>query len=204
MQVLVCPDVGCGVFANDPQVLGTMLGQVLREPKMGKLEVLLTGQVAFADAVQKAVSGQQVELTPAPAAYFSQVYGKSGTQRLLDLFLLRSYHSKGGRNWKGAALGPFLLFPEKEFSKGPRAHGGGHAREARGELPDGWRHDGRGGRRAGGCHRGGRASGRSGGCGRAKRGARRHVSGAFAGSKATGKRLTKRSKRFKEILKGAK
>eukprot|EP00913_Durusdinium_trenchii_P027802 g26070.t1 len=75
-EVLVCPDVGCGVFGNDPQVLGTMLGQVLREPKLAKLEVLLTGQVAFAEAVKLAATGAQVDLAPAPAAYFAQVYGK--------------------------------------------------------------------------------------------------------------------------------
>ena len=79
--MLVCPDVGCGVFANDPQVLGTMLGQVLREPKMSKLEVLLTGQVAFADAVQKAVSGTQATEV---AAMLSQPGGAhSGSSSIL-------------------------------------------------------------------------------------------------------------------------
>jgi len=75
-EVLVCPDVGCGVFGNDPEVLGTMLGQVLREPE-ARVQVLLTGQVAFAEAVKRAASGVEVELTP--PAYFSQVYGKSSS-----------------------------------------------------------------------------------------------------------------------------
>lgn len=74
-EVLICPDVGCGVFGNDPEVLGTMLGQVLREPALVNLEVLLTGQVAFAEAVKKAAAGIEVELKP--PAYFSQVYGQS-------------------------------------------------------------------------------------------------------------------------------
>lgn len=74
-EVLICPDVGCGVFANDPEVLGTLLGQVLREPALVNLEVMLTGQVAFAEAVKKAASGVEVELKP--PAYFSQGHGQS-------------------------------------------------------------------------------------------------------------------------------
>eukprot|EP00439_Symbiodinium_sp_Y106_P086582 s662_g34.t1 len=74
-EVLVCPDVGCGVFGNDPQVLGTLFGEVLREPlPEGALkEVLLTGQVAFAEAVKKAASGEKVDLKP--PAYFATTYG---------------------------------------------------------------------------------------------------------------------------------
>eukprot|EP00441_Pelagodinium_beii_P015621 CAMPEP_0197668126 /NCGR_PEP_ID=MMETSP1338-20131121/68325_1 /TAXON_ID=43686 ORGANISM="Pelagodinium beii, Strain RCC1491" /NCGR_SAMPLE_ID=MMETSP1338 /ASSEMBLY_ACC=CAM_ASM_000754 /LENGTH=98 /DNA_ID=CAMNT_0043247487 /DNA_START=8 /DNA_END=300 /DNA_ORIENTATION=- len=59
-KVLVCPDVGCGVFANDPEVLGTLFGEVLRErpPRPDALtEVVLTGQASFAEAVQKAAAG---------------------------------------------------------------------------------------------------------------------------------------------------
>jgi len=76
-EVLVCPDVGCGVFGNDPQILGTMLGEVLREappPNTQPLaEVLLTGQVAFAEAVKKAAAGEKVDLKP--PAYFASAYG---------------------------------------------------------------------------------------------------------------------------------
>ncbi|CAE7497531.1 unnamed protein product, partial [Symbiodinium pilosum] len=74
-EVLVCPDVGCGVFGNDPQVLGTLFGEVLREPlPEGTIkEVLLTGQVSFAEAVKKAAAGEKVELTP--PSYFATAYG---------------------------------------------------------------------------------------------------------------------------------
>ncbi|CAJ1431583.1 unnamed protein product, partial [Effrenium voratum] len=76
-EVLVCPDVGCGVFGNEPKVLGTLLGEVLREPQAQNLnEVLVTGQVAFAEAVRKAAGGEKVELSP--PAYFAAVYGKTG------------------------------------------------------------------------------------------------------------------------------
>ena len=77
-QVLVCPDVGCGVFGNEPkagkrwtakhasgsseiarvlsnslsrtsrirQVLGTLLGEVLREPQAQNLNEALQGDLA--------------------------------------------------------------------------------------------------------------------------------------------------------------
>eukprot|EP00438_Fugacium_kawagutii_P014732 Skav202456 [mRNA] locus=scaffold149:177216:179022:+ [translate_table: standard] len=47
-------------MAYESQVLGTLLGQVLREPKLANLEVLLTGQVAFAEAVKRAAGGAKV------------------------------------------------------------------------------------------------------------------------------------------------
>lgn len=76
-EVLVCPDVGCGVFANDPKVLGMLFGEVLKEPAGTKLkEVVLTGQVAFSETVKRVCAGQKVDV-PTPA-YFASVYGCSG------------------------------------------------------------------------------------------------------------------------------
>eukprot|EP00930_Biecheleria_cincta_P031273 TRINITY_DN2170_c3_g1_i1.p1 TRINITY_DN2170_c3_g1~~TRINITY_DN2170_c3_g1_i1.p1 ORF type:complete len:1105 (+),score=261.13 TRINITY_DN2170_c3_g1_i1:75-3389(+) len=89
-EVLVCPDVGCGVFANDPKVLGMLFGEVLREPVASKLkEVVLTGQVAFSEAVKRACAGEKVDV-PTPA-YFASVIGHSGA----------SWYSGGGRGHGG-------------------------------------------------------------------------------------------------------
>eukprot|EP00931_Biecheleriopsis_adriatica_P029207 TRINITY_DN17373_c0_g1_i1.p1 TRINITY_DN17373_c0_g1~~TRINITY_DN17373_c0_g1_i1.p1 ORF type:complete len:1186 (+),score=264.34 TRINITY_DN17373_c0_g1_i1:93-3560(+) len=77
-QVLVCPDVGCGVFGNDAQVVGTLFGEVLREASFGGKslsEVVVTGQATFAEAVRRAAAGEKVELQPLPASHFATVYG---------------------------------------------------------------------------------------------------------------------------------
>lgn len=52
--VLVCPDVGCGVFENDPEVMGCLLGEVVLDYP-GDLEVIATGKPAFFDALRKTV-----------------------------------------------------------------------------------------------------------------------------------------------------
>ncbi|OLP94271.1 hypothetical protein AK812_SmicGene23716 [Symbiodinium microadriaticum] len=98
-EVLVCPDVGCGVFGNDPQVLGTLFGEVLREPlPEGALKeaemtpvVLLTGQVAFAEAVKKAASGEKAS----PGAVAAPGDGTC------HMDTLTVYHAFG---WSGAIL----------------------------------------------------------------------------------------------------
>ena len=53
-NVLVCPDVGCGVFENDPEVMGCLLGEaVLDYP--GDLEIVATGKPAFFEALRRTV-----------------------------------------------------------------------------------------------------------------------------------------------------
>mmetsp|Transcript_48631 Transcript_48631/g.141735 ORF Transcript_48631/g.141735 Transcript_48631/m.141735 type:complete len:1088 (-) Transcript_48631:131-3394(-) len=58
-DVLVCPDVGCGVFENDPHIVGTMLGEVLQELPGVVARVVLTGKARFASAVQAAMAEPQ-------------------------------------------------------------------------------------------------------------------------------------------------
>mmetsp|Transcript_18357 Transcript_18357/g.32090 ORF Transcript_18357/g.32090 Transcript_18357/m.32090 type:complete len:197 (+) Transcript_18357:1-591(+) len=53
-SVLVCPDVGCGVFENDPDVVGCLLGEAILEYP-GDLEVITTGKPAFFHAVKATV-----------------------------------------------------------------------------------------------------------------------------------------------------
>eukprot|EP00929_Paragymnodinium_shiwhaense_P054794 TRINITY_DN27465_c0_g1_i1.p1 TRINITY_DN27465_c0_g1~~TRINITY_DN27465_c0_g1_i1.p1 ORF type:complete len:668 (+),score=121.95 TRINITY_DN27465_c0_g1_i1:85-2088(+) len=56
-SVLIIPDVGCGVFGNDPQVVGRILGEVLRsEFWLWVKEVYLTGKEEFKTAVLEAVA----------------------------------------------------------------------------------------------------------------------------------------------------
>jgi len=67
-DVLVCPDIGCGVFENDPVKVGTLLGEVLREPSLAGLvsEVLVTGNGVFASACEKAAAGEPMASAWAP------------------------------------------------------------------------------------------------------------------------------------------
>jgi len=53
-SVLVCPDVGCGVFENDPEVVGCLLGEAILEYP-GDLEVVTTGKGAFFRALKATV-----------------------------------------------------------------------------------------------------------------------------------------------------
>jgi len=55
-EVLVCPDVGCGVFQNDPHILGTLFGEVLCEKPGALPSVILTGRADFASAVKAVVA----------------------------------------------------------------------------------------------------------------------------------------------------
>merc|ERR1719188_1876956 len=55
-EVLVCPDLGCGVFENDPTVVGALLGEALREFDGSFKELVLTGRRSFADAAMRAAS----------------------------------------------------------------------------------------------------------------------------------------------------
>ena len=55
--VLVCPDVGCGVFENDPEVMGCLLGEAVLEYP-GDLEIVATGKPAFFEALRKTVEAQ--------------------------------------------------------------------------------------------------------------------------------------------------
>mmetsp|Transcript_48388 Transcript_48388/g.115050 ORF Transcript_48388/g.115050 Transcript_48388/m.115050 type:complete len:1301 (+) Transcript_48388:108-4010(+) len=75
-EVLVTSDVGCGVFENDPVVVGTLFGEVLRENAGHLQEVVVTGKKEFSDAVRKAAaSSQRIQLQP--PAYFLQDHHSS-------------------------------------------------------------------------------------------------------------------------------
>lgn len=65
-DVLVCPDIGCGVFENDPNILGTLLGEVLVEANGTFSSVVLTGKAAFARAVKDVVAGRPPQLARPP------------------------------------------------------------------------------------------------------------------------------------------
>jgi len=49
---LVCPDVGCGVYANDPNIMGEELGKILRAEFWGRLwGIWAVGNVDFRSAL---------------------------------------------------------------------------------------------------------------------------------------------------------
>lgn len=56
-EVLVCPPIGCGVFDNNPLVVGSIFGEVLRDPDVdGRIrEIVITGHTGFCEAAQKAM-----------------------------------------------------------------------------------------------------------------------------------------------------
>jgi len=64
-QVLVCPDIGCGINANDPVAMGAMFGEALREFASGIEEVTVTGIPSFFEAAKSALTGKQVKIKPA-------------------------------------------------------------------------------------------------------------------------------------------
>jgi len=54
---LVCPDVGCGVYGNDPTTVGSVLGEVLRIQYWGLIKNLwLVGSEEFCTAVQAGIA----------------------------------------------------------------------------------------------------------------------------------------------------
>eukprot|EP00931_Biecheleriopsis_adriatica_P066079 TRINITY_DN40497_c0_g1_i1.p1 TRINITY_DN40497_c0_g1~~TRINITY_DN40497_c0_g1_i1.p1 ORF type:complete len:679 (+),score=127.12 TRINITY_DN40497_c0_g1_i1:275-2038(+) len=62
-ETLVLPDIGCGVFRNDPEILGSLLGEMLKSgPASGHLQqVILTGQRSFAEAAHRVYTSGQGE-----------------------------------------------------------------------------------------------------------------------------------------------
>jgi len=61
-EVLICPDVGCGVFMNDPVVIGTLFGETLHELQGYIPEIIVTGKVSFFEAAKRAADGGKVAL----------------------------------------------------------------------------------------------------------------------------------------------
>lgn len=54
-DAVVIPDVGCGVYKNDPKVVGRLLGELVRQEFWGQLkEVIVVGSQAFKDSVVEA------------------------------------------------------------------------------------------------------------------------------------------------------
>lgn len=57
-DAFIIPDVGCGVFENDPKLLGTLAGQVLKDYHGYFLKVVFTGKPEFCDAAATALDCQ--------------------------------------------------------------------------------------------------------------------------------------------------
>lgn len=62
-NVLVIPDVGCGVFQNDPREVGRLFGIALRERGCGVQTVICTGAPAFHAKAVAALNGSTREET---------------------------------------------------------------------------------------------------------------------------------------------
>jgi len=56
-DALIIPDVGCGVFGNDPTIVGRIAGQVLRGYSGYFRHVLFTGKQAFFEAAASGLTG---------------------------------------------------------------------------------------------------------------------------------------------------
>jgi len=54
-DAFIIPDVGCGVFENDPELLGTLAGEVLRDYKGYFKKVVFTGKPQFCNAAAAAL-----------------------------------------------------------------------------------------------------------------------------------------------------
>lgn len=111
-DVLVCPDVGCGVFENDPHIVGTMLGEVLLELPGVVSRVVLTGKAQFAAAVQEVLAEPMLQrpMLRAPA-YFTTVLADgaaahSGVATLQEhgIFYAKTISTVGGGD--SGAVGP--------------------------------------------------------------------------------------------------
>merc|ERR1719158_1196566 len=57
-EVFVCPDIGCGVFENDPVLVGSFLGEVLKDFNGYFEEVRLTGKPEFISACTKSFNSK--------------------------------------------------------------------------------------------------------------------------------------------------
>jgi len=62
LDVLVLPDIGCGIFKNDPNVVGDVVGTVLREYASHMPRVICTGTPAFYEAANRAFEHRSVAL----------------------------------------------------------------------------------------------------------------------------------------------
>jgi len=88
-EVLVCPDVGCGVFENDPHILGSLLGEVLCEQPGVVGQIVLTGKAAFASAARQVVEAGGIHQPFDKPKFFARVECEAPASKPLDL----SYHS---------------------------------------------------------------------------------------------------------------
>eukprot|EP00928_Gymnodinium_smaydae_P032019 TRINITY_DN2330_c0_g1_i1.p1 TRINITY_DN2330_c0_g1~~TRINITY_DN2330_c0_g1_i1.p1 ORF type:complete len:665 (+),score=158.25 TRINITY_DN2330_c0_g1_i1:47-1996(+) len=57
---LVVPDVGCGVYENDPETIGRILGELIRKEFWGHLaEVIVTGKPEFQEAAEEGAKEEE-------------------------------------------------------------------------------------------------------------------------------------------------
>lgn len=66
-DVFLMPDVGCGVFENDPKLVGMLAGQVLKDYSGYFKKVIFTGKPEFCDAAAVAL-GCKLDRHSAPAS----------------------------------------------------------------------------------------------------------------------------------------
>lgn len=90
-DVIVMPDVGCGVYGNNPTDVGRVLGEVVRKHFPDTFtEIHLVGKPAFADAAEAAAFGLSPPLPMPPSNTFQgaedavRVHAKS--HRLREVF----------------------------------------------------------------------------------------------------------------------
>eukprot|EP00930_Biecheleria_cincta_P074836 TRINITY_DN6204_c1_g1_i1.p1 TRINITY_DN6204_c1_g1~~TRINITY_DN6204_c1_g1_i1.p1 ORF type:complete len:1100 (-),score=172.77 TRINITY_DN6204_c1_g1_i1:533-3811(-) len=124
-EVLVVPDVGCGVFMNDPYVIGGSLGSVLRRhhSKLHSLRkvVLASIRQEFSDACERAFNGQDPRpFCPDGASCLRKDYDSAHNARFR--------HTEEESSEQGVVDGALLMLatyppPPEEKPKNPCRYG---------------------------------------------------------------------------------
>lgn len=79
---LVVPDAGCGVYMNDPELVGRTLGEVLRDDfQQWFKEVIVTGSEEFQKAAEEAFKKRRARDSErsSPASHFAGLGGESAS-----------------------------------------------------------------------------------------------------------------------------
>merc|ERR1712137_1060206 len=106
-DILVIPSIGCGVFHNDPLVIGGCLGEALAEAQPGSLkEVVLTGHHGFVGACRRTFYGQDPR-EPCPE-------GVSCTNQGKPQHAARFFHTEAAADTFEEIYYNIVAYPEQE------------------------------------------------------------------------------------------
>lgn len=81
IDVLIMPDIGCGVFHNDPKSVGCILGNVIGNSNGYLKTLILTGERSFAESVMQAAKPSSPSALPGPAGVSTEDEVRSHPER---------------------------------------------------------------------------------------------------------------------------